>query len=139
MSFRLSNSNCNNNVFQPTKCSRQEMYQYMYEFLSHCAINNTNFEEKVSSFKAELVRLVKALLALYPEWKHMDLNDLGANINCISVNENEDNPNFYRCEECRKKKEDVEPCIDPYEEEVNNKIIARVLCQECYDNIGLDI
>ena len=138
MNIRLSNSNCNN-MFRPDECSRQQMYQYMYEFLNHRAINNTNFEEKVTCFKAELVTLIKALLFLYPMWYQIDLNELADKITRISVDENEDNPNYHHCEVCHKKKKDVGACIDPYEEEIYNKIIPRVLCQECYDNLGLDI
>ena len=43
------------------------------------------------------------------------------------------------CEECRKRKKDVETVIDPYREDVFNEEIEMDLCKKCYGERSADI
>lgn len=43
------------------------------------------------------------------------------------------------CDCCGKDKIDVEIRIDPYEQEINDNLIERPLCNHCYTEISHDI
>jgi hypothetical protein len=121
--------------FEPAKCSRKQMYQYIYEFLEHCIKNISN----IIAFKRELVELNRAMIGLYPESDDIDLKELGCEIGLIEEEEGNEYSYYYRCEHCSKKKKDVDARIDPYEEEVNDTVVARVICEKCLEKFKLSI
>lgn len=43
------------------------------------------------------------------------------------------------CEICLKRKGDVEYVTDPFEEELNDRVVKRNLCTRCYNDLVLDI
>ncbi len=43
------------------------------------------------------------------------------------------------CEICHNHKEDVEFCLNPYDEDVNNEEIWQHICSSCYDTLVDDI
>jgi hypothetical protein len=44
-----------------------------------------------------------------------------------------------KCDHCGKEKDDVEYCVDPYEFEINEELVERYLCEDCYDSLTEDI
>lgn len=46
---------------------------------------------------------------------------------------------YKKCSQCHKKKSTVKRRKDPYEQEINNKIIKRGLCIDCYNILSEEI
>lgn len=73
------------------------------------------------------------------EWekliKELIMNEEVHGIANDSVNETD----WLECDDCGKRKKDVEETTCPYEEEINNKIIECKLCCDCYNERSMDI
>jgi hypothetical protein len=46
---------------------------------------------------------------------------------------------FLTCDRCGVQSEDVQTCIDPYDQEINDKEVEVTLCHNCYQERIWDI